>query len=715
MPAAAPPPANSAAPRLGDSLRLILPSVPPELVGPEATGWLTSAAAVLPPVHRAGFECRLAADQPGVDLQQGIFATEDEPGRLARFLAATGALNDAWRTVLGLAERWSEEADPLHDGIAELWLELDAAPASAPGGARLSRFAPSVFAVLSDADAQRSLSIAEAFLATTLDESTAARLRGDVIRYALAGPKPARVSHVGLMLGRSTAALRVHMSRIPMRALDDYLIAIGWLGDRQEVQSLARLLLDYTDALVVCLDVIDGHAVRLGLESFFADNHGLSPRWRPLLERLARLGLSSPRKADALLRWPGTMTPVDVSGPWPENLISTSVIRPEDQLGMFDRRLSHIKLTCTPGLPVSAKVYFGYGHVWTEGSVAAPAAPKRAARRETATVSVALEHAVDWLLAARHQSGWWRDFFGTRFVDSSDEWVTAYVGDALAGVGRDRARSAARDGLALLLTQHDRTSGWGYNVLLPPDGDGTTWTLRLARSLGEVEHERLAAGRHLLGDLTRPDGGVASYTEAAVTPLDGILRIGGSYEGWCAPHLCITAPAAVLGLSDSTLSYLARFQNDDGSWTGYWWDEDGYATAWAVQALAGSPDHRDAVSAAVAWCAGRIGPDGAVRAGADAAPSAFATALALYAMRAAGVDRTEDVAAAAGERAERWLLDSQLEDGSWEPSACLRVAQPDVRDPGVSPELIMYYIPDRGVWTTATVLAALSAAARSRR
>ena len=32
---------------------------------------------------------------------------------------------------------------------------------------------------------------------------------------------------------------------------------------------------------------------------------------------------------------------------------------------MFDRRLSHVKLTFVPGHAVSAKAYFGYGHVWT--------------------------------------------------------------------------------------------------------------------------------------------------------------------------------------------------------------------------------------------------------------------------------------------------------------------------------------------------------------
>jgi hypothetical protein len=715
MSAVAPERAESGAPRLSDSLALIQPWLLPQLVPSTALPWLSSVARVLPPVHRAGFECGLAGDEPTVDLQQGIFSTDGEPARLARFLAATEALNDQWGAVLRLAERWAAADDPLHDGIAELWLEFDAAPGPAEGGPAFSGLVPSVFALLSNADSQQSLAMALAFVAAILDESGSLELAGELTRCAGACPEAARISHVGLMLGRSTGGLRVHVSRMPLWELDQYLVRIGWQGDLQQVRSLATLLLDYADAMVLCLDIVKGRVVRLGLESFFADNRGLSPRWRPVLERLTALGLCSAEKAEAVVRWPGTVTPLSSPEPWPEDLIALSLTRPEHELGVLERRLSHVKLSCLPERPVTAKVYFGYGHVWTHDPATVPHLPPRPPRGPGSTASDAIERAVDWLLAARHQSGWWRDFFGTRFVDSSDEWVTAYVGDALAGAALGRARTAACQALDLLLTRQDRESGWGYNVVLPPDGDATTWVLRLARSLSAPAHERLAAAGRLLESLTDVEGGVASYTEAAVAPLDQVLRMGGSYEGWCAAHLCISAPAAVLDASDAIRTYLGASQNVDGSWSSYWWDDDEYATAWAVQALVASAAHRDAVTAAVAWCSGRVGADGAVHASPGRPPSAFATALALYAIRTGGVNGDGvDPLAAAG-RAERWLLEHQLEDGCWEPSARLRVPQPSVRDPSASPELIMYYIPDSGVWTTATVVAALSAGASSRR
>ena len=47
---------------------------------------------------------------------------------------------------------------------------------------------------------------------------------------------------------------------------------------------------------------------------------------------------------------------------------------------MFDRRLSHVKLTFVPGQPVTAKAYFGYGHVWMRAQPAAEAVARPALR-----------------------------------------------------------------------------------------------------------------------------------------------------------------------------------------------------------------------------------------------------------------------------------------------------------------------------------------------
>ena len=43
-----------------------------------------------------------------------------------------------------------------------------------------------------------------------------------------------------------------------------------------------------------------------------------------------------------------------------------------------------------------------------------------------------------------------------------------------------------------------------------------------------------------------------------------MVLVGGSYDGWTNAHLCITAPAARLGLDAWTTTYLRASQNRDG-------------------------------------------------------------------------------------------------------------------------------------------------------
>jgi squalene cyclase len=162
-------------------------------------------------------------------------------------------------------------------------------------------------------------------------------------------------------------------------------------------------------------------------------------------------------------------------------------------------------------------------------------------------------------------------------------------------------------------------------------------------------------------------------------------------------------------------SYLLAAQAPSGSWSGHWWDDDEYTTARAVEALAGSGAHAEAVRDAASWCSDRVDPDGSVWSAAHGGPSPFATALALHAIRVGGLVTGPPRWGPSAQRAERWLLSQQLDDGSWEPSARLRVPAPAVRDPEAARELTLSYVDDEGAFTTATVLAALSAGRSSAR
>ena len=701
--------------RLGDSLRLVAPALPRALVDAEALEFLFAVADALPPIHCAGFECRLGPGSGQVDLQQGFSVRGGAPPRAAQFLAAGPGGDAGWSAVTRVMEACLA-GGPLAESVREIWLEPDVV---AEKVLELSDLAPSVFAVLAATDPDESLSAAIAIVQELLTGSAASESERTLRRCAQVCRGPARVSHVGVMLGRELHALRVHLSEVPLHALDEHIKRLGWPGDRDELSELAATLLDLGDDVVVCLDVLNGQVLRVGLECFFSQKQGLDPRWPPLLRSLVESGLASGAKAEALLSWPGVVTPLDAGAGWPEVLIAEMVGQPVELLGVIERRLSHVKITCTPGMAPSAKAYFGFGHVRWDMTDAPEPTRRPPALAPALSPEAAVDGAVRRLLGARNQGGWWRDFFDRarpRGVDrrvtgyASDEWVSAYVATVLASLRTGEAYAAARHTLERLLARRrGERDGWGYHALLPADADTTAWVLRLARTLGVDQSGRLAQGGRFIEGLTDATGAVHTYPEHAAGQLAEFLLMEGSFAGWCGPHTCVTAAVAALDSSGAAAGHLLEAQRPDGSWGGHWWDDDEYTTARAIEALARRPGAERSVDRAVRWCVGRVGEDGAVSSEAHAGPSAFATALALQGIRQ-GARPADRAAQAAVARAERWLCRQQLADGGWLPSARLRVPAPAARDPFELPDRTLTYVDDEGLFTAATVLAALSGA-----
>jgi squalene cyclase len=151
--------------------------------------------------------------------------------------------------------------------------------------------------------------------------------------------------------------------------------------------------------------------------------------------------------------------------------------------------------------------------------------------------------------------------------------------------------------------------------------------------------------------------------------------------GLFAPHLCVTAAAALVpGFRHTVSRFLREHQHADGRWVGYWWCDDEYPTGIAALALGGSDDAgaRGAARRGADWASTRIRGDGAVISGFSGEPSAFCAASAALAILGADASghagRDADGAAA---RAVRWLLEAQRADGSWEPSALMRIPPAD--------------------------------------
>lgn len=296
-------------------------------------------------------------------------------------------------------------------------------------------------------------------------------------------------------------------------------------------------------------------------------------------------------------------------------------------------------------------------------------------------ISTAKNRAIDFLLSGRDQQGWWKDF--DTLAGPSDEWVTAYVSSMLADVSDERPVQAARESWMLLQNCHWRSDGWGYNSYVPADADSTVWVLRLAARVGAENSARIHRALDFLSQHTRSDGAIATYAEDGPIRLFTQLQHNISFDGWCGSHTCVTVVAAELpefsGRSKA-LDYLRRTQLPDGSWIGYWWCDHEYTTSLAVEALATSAEAADIalVERAVLWALNRVARNGAVESTLPDGESAFAAAGCVRILT--HMCDSQQVRASLEAAASRLVM-KQCADGSWSPSARLRIPPPNVTDP----------------------------------
>jgi hypothetical protein len=314
------------------------------------------------------------------------------------------------------------------------------------------------------------------------------------------------------------------------------------------------------------------------------------------------------------------------------------------------------------------------------------------------------------LIATQRPTGWWADF---RLAPGfSDEWVTGFVGSVLAETAQEAAIDAARRAWVAMLDRSHTGGTWGYNAFTPGDADSTTWGLALAEALGESDSSRARVAHKGLTAHVRVGGMTTYATDVEIRRFIGASP-DRSFDGWCNPHLCVTAATAALSSWTEVLAPSIRErQRADGGWTAYWWSDDAYATALAADALARTGD-REAVQKAVRYAVSRVSSDGTVMTDLHPGGSAFDTAWILCVLLLGETPDAQDAA----DHALTWLIDAQREDGLWESSARLRVPLPEDRHPERFDGWIVGGPIERGItrdqhhlFTTASVLRALQRA-----
>ncbi len=338
---------------------------------------------------------------------------------------------------------------------------------------------------------------------------------------------------------------------------------------------------------------------------------------------------------------------------------------------------------------------------WRDVRPGNTAEPRRETQRELpAAIGNAVDRGIAYLLARRNARGWWNDF--QTLAGPGTEWVSAFVAFALASTNRAAALAAAHATWSRLHWRRWWSAGWGYNRAVPSDADSTIWALRLAAAVDAPSNGR--ALRFLARHVTSK-GALATYASAG--PIRAFTRLAGtSFAGWCGPHACVSAAGASLPElphRQRVLAWLRGAQHSNGHWTSYWWTTPHYATALAAEALADAsgPGDADRVSLAVQWVA-----DDLLRRAKVMTP--FEQAFALRTLLL-GTQESAELSRILGD-----LARTQRADGSWSPSARLRIPPPDVIDPDGYTGWVegalgggSIQVDHEGCFTTAAVLLAL--------
>ena len=334
-----------------------MPYVPPELISSDAFLKLDRIAQLLPSsvTDFFGFECLLGSEAPTADFLICSRVRHGSREVLAAWqpdVELSPSADSIWLRLRRFAQEWTNAQSPLYNNVHNLWLEFDVDPASTHVPP------PNVFIGSDSLCAPDSVASDSSWLPRTalpmlLGHQVSRQTIAVISRCVNSLPSYGHIFQVGLMLARSSAAVRLCIRGLSGAGIPDYLVAIGWDGCMRDVKELIDSFTPITQSVDLDVDVIDRVLPKVGLELY--PGNGMS-RLHLLVDHLVSAGLCTPCKAAALRSWPGMA---------------------EVEHKTFRRSLHHIKVVLTSDVPLLAKAYLGVHENRIVRLNAAPAALTR--------------------------------------------------------------------------------------------------------------------------------------------------------------------------------------------------------------------------------------------------------------------------------------------------------------------------------------------------
>lgn len=378
---------------------LLIAETDERLVPPKLKSTLEPHRRLLQPFTLAGFETDLAY-ATRFDLQVAVFHRGPEFARLLTHLRALRSdIDDPDAQTAAVLLPALERAQAPNDRFGlphSLWLEFDLC------GPKERLPMPSLFSALESPATRRDSAPFQTYLSTLMGPQAPTLPKETLDRLFDALADDEAISHVGWMLGRTMPFLRL-VVQAPKdsdpgeaaRRLTGQAAPPGWM-------PLWNTLRDDLQFSRLCLDLHASSLALNGIECFPVPGEARAGALSRLLKKLKQTTRGSDDLFAALEAWEGGAFPAPDRGPWPLAMIWPGLSRPTSDFPVFEKSVSHFKLSESGSGQTRVKAYWG-GELTTWALEAAPLAPDTTIPAASTESAGQVQQMLDFIQACRQQ------------------------------------------------------------------------------------------------------------------------------------------------------------------------------------------------------------------------------------------------------------------------------------------------------------------------
>ncbi|MGV8121472.1 MAG: hypothetical protein AB2L14_17060 [Candidatus Xenobiia bacterium LiM19] len=315
-----------------------------------------------------GFECRLGDNDPRADLAFSILpdivAILKNIDSEKQFWPEN---NSIWKGVSKVINCLEEPE--LKDVIGLLWLEFDmwehVNEIPAPGVFfSFEKYLRQDRLKLSREDTIRQLlSASDRVFSSLRGRDFFKKIRPAFAEALRLLPERSMLFQVGTMASRPGEYIRICIQNITPEEIITFLEEMKWPGSLEELYTLLLTLSDFSGIIVLALDLGEVILPKVGIEISFSEDTTVKdePKWKGFVNYLTDEKLSTQKKADALLTYPGYVLESSDKGFWPLNLQNASLFWGKS---IFINKLDHFKIIYQKDCPLEAKAYLAVYQEW---------------------------------------------------------------------------------------------------------------------------------------------------------------------------------------------------------------------------------------------------------------------------------------------------------------------------------------------------------------